>query len=514
MKKLLALVLAAIMAFSVMSFATAEAAEEPFVLSVMLPDFYTDVEFVREGNPLLDYIQEQTGVKLDIQLQANSSYGDILATTLATPDSMPNLISFPGRDNTFVQNVNAFWDLTPYVFDTETYPWLANEAGLNIHKSTAVDGKVYGVFRSRAFPRAGIYYRSDIAAQVGITKEPETIEELTALAEALAGYSEDTYALNMVGNYTAGTINVITVAMGAPNTWGVDENGNVYPAHESPAYLEGLKWLRHLYEIGGIDPNFVTVTSSDWDNIERTGKAFMRFDCNDNAHRQQEWFEKNEGVTEQIFEELIGLKKADGSITCWPQNAGYAGLVVVTKTVKEEDLPKVMKFLDWCNSYDGQMLLNAGLENVTYWIWADGTRHTYPEEVAGDSEEMVAKQKEYTDKNVTIQGSINQLTMGVPGDLTSSKYPTASTPLRDEYAANNIEFAKYAVLNPCATLTSETYTAFGSTLDTLLSDAAVQFISCVIDEDELKSIWEQWSEEGGEQIKAEYTAAYQAANAQ
>ena len=99
MKKLLALVLAAIMALSVMSFA---GAEEPFVLSVLLPDFYTAVDFVREGNPILDYIQEQTGVKLDIQFQANSSYGDILATTLATPDSMPNLISFSGRDNTFV----------------------------------------------------------------------------------------------------------------------------------------------------------------------------------------------------------------------------------------------------------------------------------------------------------------------------------------------------------------------------------------------------------------------------
>ena len=506
MKKLLALVLAAIMALSVMSFA---AAEEPFVLSVMLPDFYTDVEFVREGNPILDYIEAQTGVKLDIQFQANSSYGDILSTTLATPESMPNLISFSGRDNTFVQNVNAFWDLTPYVTDTANYPWLACEASQNVHMSTAVDGKVYGVFRSRAFPRAGIYYRSDIAAKVGITKEPETIEELTALAEALAGYSDDTYALNMVGNYTAGTINIITVAMGAPNTWGVDEEGNVYPAHEHPAYLEGLKWLRHLYEIGGIDPDFITVTSSDWDNIERTGKAFMRFDCNDNAHRQQEWFEKNEGVTEQIFEELIGLKKADGTISVWPQNAGYAGLVAVTKTVKEEDLPKVMKFLDWCNSPDGQMALNAGIENETYWIWEDGTRHTYPVEAAGDTEEALALQKTYTDRSVTIQGSLNQLHMGTPGDLTVA---TATSPLRDEYAANNIEFAKYAVLNPCLTLTSETYVAFGSTLDTLLSDAAVQFISCTIDEDELKALWEQWSEEGGEKIKEEYSEAYKAAN--
>lgn len=502
MKKLLALAFAVMMALSVMSFA---AAEEPFTISVMLPDMNAEVEFNATDNPVLKYIEEKTGVRLDIHFAANSTYGDSLSTTLATPKDMPMLISFPSRDNVFVQNAQAgaFWDLTDYVFDTASYPYLAHENAVQVYKNSAVDGHVMGIFRSRAYPRAGIYYRSDIAAKVGITKEPETIEELTALAEALASYSDDTYALNMVGNYTVGTINIITVAYGAPNTWGVDENGNVISAHEHPAYIEGLNWLRHLYEIGGINPDFVTITSSDWDNMERTGKCFMRFDCNDNAHRQQEWFEKNEGVTEQIFEEIPALKKADGSITLWPQSAGYAGMVALTKTIKEEDLPKVLKFLDWCNSPEGQMALNAGIENVNYWIWDDGCRHLYPVEAKDDA----ALQKTYTDYNATVLGSLNQLNMGTPGDLTIA---TASSPLRDEYAANNIEYAKYAVANPCATLSSETYIAFGSTLDTMLNDADVQYITCKIDEAGLRAIWQQWADEGGEMIKAEYTDALKA----
>lgn len=505
MKKLLSLAMALVMALSMMSFAAAEA--EPFVITVMLPDFFTDITFVTEGNPILDYIQEKTGVKLDIQFQANSEYSTTLGTTLASPKDMPMLISFTGRDNTFIESVDALWDLTDYVADAEKYPNLAAPGSAAVYKNTAVDGRVYGIFRSRAYPRAGIYYRSDIAAQMGITKEPETIAELTALAEALAAYSEDTYALNMIGNYTAGTINIITVAMGAPNTWGVDENNNVYPAHEHPAYLEGLKWLRHLYEIGGIAPDFLTRTSSDWNNYERTDNCFMRFDCNDNAHRQQEWFEENKGVTEQIFEEIGGLTNDNGEIRVWPQNAGYAGLIAVSKTVSEADLPKVLAFLDWCNTAEGQIVLNSGLEGVTYWIWEDGCSHPYPQDVAGDSDEAKAAQKVYTDRNATLQGSMNQLHMGTSGDQL---LPSMHTPLRDEYTANNTYYAQFVITNPCLTLTSETYQDSGSFLDTMLSDAAAQFIACKIDEAALLQVWADWAAQGGDEIKAEYTAAYQA----
>ena len=304
-------------------------------------------------------------------------------------------------------------------------------------------------------------------------------------------------------SYTAGTVSVITVAFGAPNTWGVDENGDIYPAHKSPAYLEGLNWLRHLYEIGGIDPNFVQISTSDWETIERNNKGYMRFDCMDNANRQQEWFENNAGVEEQIFQTVGPLAKADGTISVWPQNAGFNGEILVTKSVSEADLPKVLKFLDWCNSSDGQTIINAGLEGLTYDVNDAGFRYV-PEE----------KVEEYTKNSQMYHNNINQMGMGVPGNLENPKSdPTygKKTQLRQRYEDLNAELAQYAVLNPCYPFVSETYTAFGSDLDTRINDAAAQYIAGMIDEDGLRAAWDEWAAMGGDQVTAEFNEAYHAA---
>lgn len=497
MKKLVSLILALAMVLSVMSFA---AAEEPFTISVMLPDMNATVDYQHENNPVLKAIEEKTGVKLEVIWAANSTYGDTLNTTLTDPsEKQPMLIAMTdARGTTMVNNARAgaFWDLTDYVKDNETYPNLAGTPG--IYNNISIDGRIYGIYRNRAYPRGGIYYRKDIAEQMGVTKVPETLEELTALAKALNAYSPETYALNMC-SYTAGTINVITVAHGAPNNWGIDENGDIYPAHKSPAYLEGLNWLRDLYNEGGIDPNFATIDSTQWDNIERTNKAFMRFDCMDNCYRQQEWFEKNAGVTEQIWEYVGPLKKADGSISVWPQNAGFNGEIVVTKAVKEADLPKVLKFLDWINTAEGQMMINWGVEGVTYWIDSEGYRLNEPEV----KEEGV----DYALQNQQIQHSLNQLGMNIMGDLC---VPLKTTDLRARYAELNNILAPYAVADPCYPFVSETNVAFGSQLSTIISDAAVQYIAGIIGLEELQAAWQQWEEEGGAMMTMEYNEAYHA----
>ena len=502
MKKLVSLFLALALLLGMMSFA---AAEEPFEISVLLPEFPADIDFVMEDNPVLAKIQELSGVKLNIQWGPNSTYGDILNTTLADQNP-PMLIAATDARAPIVVNsarAGAFWDLTEAVKDAANYPNLAagNEG---VYNNIAVDGHIYGIYRSRAFPRGGVYYRCDIAKEAGIEKVPETLDELTALAEALAAYGKehDAYALNMC-SYTAGTVSVITVAFGAPNVWGVNAEGNIYPAHEDPAYLEGLNWLRHLYEIGGIDPNFVQISTSDWDNIERTNKAYMRFDCLDNAHRQQEWFEKEANATEQMFMSVGPLAKADGSITVWPQNAGFNGEILVTKSVKEEDLPKVLKFLDWCNGSEGQTLINAGLEGLTFDVNEDGHRFV-PEE----------KNEEYTTNSQKYHNNINQLGMGVPGNLENPKaeLKRGLTDLRQRYEDLNAQLAPYAVLNPCYPFVSETYTAFGSDLDTRINDAAAQYIAGMIDEAGLKQAWADWAAMGGEAMTAEYNDAYHAAH--
>lgn len=495
MKKLVSLFLALVMVLSMMSFA---AADEPFTITVMLPDMNALVEAdVSENNPVLKAIEEATGVRLQIIYAANSTYGDTLNVTMTDPsEKQPMLIAMTdARGTTMINNARAgaFWDLTDYVKDTENYPNLAGSAG--IYNNISIDGRIYGIYRTRAYPRAGIYYRKDIAAACGITEVPTTLEELTELAMALAAYSADTYALNMC-SYTAGTISVITVAHGAPNEWGIDENGDIYPAHKSPAYLEGLNWLRNLYAAGGIDPNFATIDTTQWDNIERTGKAFMRFDCLDNCYRQQEWFEKNADVTEQIWEMVGTLKQADGEITVWPQNAGFSGEIVVTKAVKEEDLPKVMKFLDWCNTAEGQMVINWGINGVTYLLDEEGYRvatSEYTEEMSNNS--------------TIYQHSLNQLGMNIMGDLCA---PLRQSDLRAKYNELNKILTPYAVSNPCYPFVSETNVAFGSQLSTILSDAATQYIAGIIDLEGLQAAWQQWEEEGGAMMTMEYNEAYHA----
>ena len=179
---------------------------------------------------------------------------------------------------------------------------------------------------------------------------------------------------------------------------------------------------------------------------------------------------------------------------------GASGEIVITKAVPEDKLPAVVKFLDWCNSEEGQTLLNCGLENETYWIQSDGYRYTYPEGEKDNAETYAAKTN-------TIQHSLNQLGMNVNGDLTP---PTAATPLRAWYAQNLIDNAQYVIANPCLTLDSETNNLMGASLNQEVEDAQVQYIAGKIDLAGLQAVYADWHAQGGDDILAEYQAIYDA----
>lgn len=494
MKKLLSMLLALVMLMSMMSFASAE---EPLTVTVMLPDFYTDVDFVVEDNPVLAKIEEATGIKLDIQWIANSAYPDQTSYTLADPANLPMVMVLQGARDPIVVNSarqGAFWDITDMLPD---YPNLKGSEG--VWNNIKIDGRIYSIYRQRAQARAGIYYRSDIAAKQGITEEPKTIEDLTKLADALTEYGKANggYALNMV-KYVAGTIGIITVAHGAPYNWGVNEAGEIYPAHQDPHFLEGLNWLRDLYAKGGIDPDFMTIESGEWDKIERNEKAYMRFDCLDNGYRQQEWFEKNNGVTEDIFALVSTVTNAQGENRLWPQNAGYSGVVAITKAVKDEaTVRKILSFFDWCNTPEGCAVMNYGLDGVTFWVREDGYRYTNPT----DDVDMSLQTQQ-------IQHSINQLGTNVNGDLTP--YLQEKTALRMEYDGFQLTEVDKIINDPCHALTSETNVMMGTTLSQMLEDAHVQYIAGLIDEDGLRAAWDEWAAMGGDAMTAEYNDAYQA----
>ncbi len=495
MRKLASLLLALAMLLSFVSFANAE--EEPFVITVMLPDFYADKEFVKEGNPVLDAITEASGVKLDITWVANSVYPDTTTLTLADPSRMPMIMVLQAVD---VNNARAgaFWDLTDYIDDYENL----SAGAAAVYNNISVDGRIYGIYRSRNVVRNGVYYRSDVAKAAGFDAVPQTVEDFTKmcydmLAYIKANYGEASYLLNCC-EYIAGTIEIATVMHGAPYAYGVGDDGLLYPSFEAPEYLEGLTWLRDLYAAGGIDPDFMTIASGTWDQAERNENAFMRFDCLDNAYRQQEWFQNNKNVTSDIFEMMPSAYNANGDY-CVKPTPGYNGQIVITKAVKtEEDFLRCMSFLDWCNSAEGQTLVNWGIDGITFWIREDGFRYTKPDE-----------ETDMTEYVLTIQHSLNQLGMNVNGDLT----PKASTTnLRSKYAGyqGDTFLISNLVADPSVPLQAscESYTKYNSLLAEKIEDAAVQYIAGYIDEDALYEVWDAWFAEGGQEMLDEFNALY------
>ena len=114
MKKIVSLFLCLAMLLSVMSFA---AAEEDMTLNVMLPDFYSDSDWVtlEDGNPVRQAIYEKTGVKLNITWVPNSGYGEQTTLTLADVNNLPEVMVMQGpRDAIMISSARAgaFWDLT------------------------------------------------------------------------------------------------------------------------------------------------------------------------------------------------------------------------------------------------------------------------------------------------------------------------------------------------------------------------------------------------------------------
>jgi len=505
MKKLVSIVLVLVLALSMASFASAE--KEEITLNVMLPDFNSDKDWVtlEDGNPVLQYIYEQTGVKLNITWVADSAYGEMTSLTVADPSNMPEVMVMQGvRDAIMISTARAgaFWDLTDYIYDEEEYPNLA-AGSKSTYDNIAIDGRLYGIYRARAYARAGIYYRTDYAEMAGIDEIPTTVEEFKDLCFAIAEELDDVYVINMC-KYVTGTIGITTVMMGAPYHYGVDENGKIYPAFEDEHFQEGLDFLRELYAAGGIDPNFLTIESGSWNDAERSDppKAIMRLDCLDNGYRYQEWLETNMGADPEnpIVALVTALPDEEGNIQIWPQNIGASGEVCVCKTVPEEKLPAVMKFLDWCSSEEGTTALNVGVENATYWIHSDGYRYAYPE---GKEDEK----ETYANYNNTVQHSLNQLGMNVHGDLSPA---AKGTILRDWYNKNLIDNAQYVIADPCLTLESQTNILQGATLNQSVEDAQVQYIAGKIDLDGLNAAYADWHTQGGDKILEEYQAAYDA----
>ncbi|MBB6693377.1 extracellular solute-binding protein [Cohnella xylanilytica] len=474
-------------------------AGKPLDLSIMLPIFKTN--YPKDDGPVTTEIEKRTNTNIHFQWVPNASYGDKFNITLAS-GKLPTIIMVGSpKEPSFVNAARsgAFWDLTDYLKDYK-YLSQSNEVILN---NSSIDGRNYGVYRSRALGRNGINYRKDWLEAVGL-QPPKTIVDFYNMLKAFkekdpdGNGKDDTYGMVLVkwtGGWASG-FDTIKLWFGAPNKWGVAD-GKLVPEHETPEYLEALRFMKKLYDEKLINEDFAVFDSAKWNDPVVNNQAGVIVDVTDNAARLDDKIraamaqQGKDDPNAQYMDNMIGVE-GDHGLRALP-TSGFSGMLAIPKsTVKtEEELKRVLAFIDQLNDPEIQTLAGYGLEGKHYTL---------------DGEAIVISKD-----TALLESEVEGLNQMVPYIGAVASRNVKQTPLREKTTQIQKEAEKYIVANPAEPFISTVYSQKGQQLDNIVNDARIKFIVGQTDEAGLKAAFETWRKSGGDDLVKEMNELYAAA---
>lgn len=462
------------------------------VLKVQTKAFKADS--AANDSPVVQALNDYLGAKLEFTWVPNTSYDEKVTTAMAAGE-YPHIMLVGARSSSVIQasRDGAFWDLTDKLTDASKYPNLAKTNSV-VNHNISIDGHVYGIYRSRELGRAGVTIRKDWLDKLNL-EIPTTIEEFSNVLRAFTEDDpdgngvKDTYGM-IVTDYLDGPLNNLAIWMGAPNGWGLDENGELKPAFMFDEWKETLKLMKSWYDAGYINADMATYSSDKWNEQFLSGQAGVIIDVADRARRvAQNIADLNPNAVVDVFGFV--KKDADSDPRTLP-TTGYDGYFVIPKAsvATEEDLDLVLSVLDKANDAEAENLMNYGLEGVHY---------TIDEEGYAVKEEDESLQKEYND--------LNQFAMNIVGEGLTTRYTVEVAKKTDEVYEEN---RKWVVANPVEPYISETYSTKGPQLDAIMAEANTKFIVGQITEEEWDAQVQRWLSQGGQGVIDDYNESYKA----
>lgn len=470
-------------------------------ITFMLPSFYgTDLKNDKSDEVIQRY-EDHTGVHVNWQWEANDTYKEKLGLTLMDKDNMPMVLTCSGDLTANVVDAarkGAFWDLTDFLQDQESFPNLS-QANPEVLKALTVDGKIIGIYRARPIGRFGFSYRTDWAEAVGITDSPKTAEDVYDMfykftyEDPDGNGVDDTYGLELT-KYT-GPLDIIQTWFGCGNEW-VEKDGKLVPVHQTEEFSEALKWMRKIYEEGLIRQDWATVDSGTFQDSLKKGEAGAFIDVMDSAKRIWEYYNMNDvkSVTDSSKNASMTLLGPVNGKTL--ATSGFNGYYLITKAgaKTEEDVRNCLHFLD--KMCDDEMLVMAdyGLEGVTYDLNEAGN---------------IVK-KEEMEPQYSPSAGLNQSVCYIPNlsPLNPQLEKTEPMKAQDEAYAYNEQFA---VFNPALgyLANSEVNAEVGTDIEQIIDDARTQYICGQIDDAGLEAAAKQWLDRGGDRLVEEVNKLYQ-----
>ncbi|UKS29998.1 extracellular solute-binding protein [Paenibacillus sp. HWE-109] len=458
---------------------------EPLKLSMM--NMYYSAEPPKADNEAVKMIEEYTGTKLDITWVPNSAYNDKINATIAAGELPQIMMIASNKSQSIVNAVKSgmFWEVGPYL---KEYPNLSKLNPLVLN-NIAVDGKTYGIFRSRPVAREGIILRKDWLESVGLS-EPKTIDDFYGVIKAFSTKDPDKNGKNdTFGMYEGRGMNGFQTILGwygGPNLYGVQDD-KIVPDFMSKEYVDALKFYKRLYDEKLINQDFAVVPGTKRQEAINQGNAGLIISTLDDVNAGFNDLAKANPKAELDVASRIKGPKGERLMLF---NGGYVGTYMFPKTsVKtEKDLKNILGFLDKLADAKMQNLFEWGVEGKHYKV-----ENGKPARTDGKAYE--------TDINAIYQLRFDDGALVTAGEDAS---------IVKKYKQMFKDNAAIAVPNPAESFQSATLAEKGSELTKIIQDARIKFIMGNIDEAGWNLALEQWRKGGGDKIIEEYTTQYKA----
>jgi putative aldouronate transport system substrate-binding protein len=449
-----------------------KAPSKPTEIKIMAD--YTIAQPPSPDNSVQKEFEKRTNTKLTVQWVPGGDYSDRVNVALAAGD-IAELIKIPNITTPLFRQMvkqGAFWDLTPYV---KNYPNLV-ALDPKVWNNTKIDGKSFAVPAGRPLNGGGFFsIRKDWLDKLGL-KMPTNMDELYIVLKAFKDNAPDGKK-DTTGYTMRGSGVVEEVFTGTVGKW-KEKDGKLVNMTLEPEMKEALTYLNKLYKEGLIPQDFPVLKENQYWELATGGRAGLTSETPEALFRytMDQW--KKDPKVE--WTPMLSLAPKAGGKPYVSQSSGMNGVLAIPKTVPEEKMKAILKFVDYGSGGEGLDLTLYGIKDVHYTV-ADGLK------IANDK---------------AVADSVG----------TASWGKMFSTPVVDlwQYAAGMPkEIAKIYIGDPSIGLVSDTELKMGADYTKKIADTKTQIIIGKIPMEEWDKYVEQLKKDANyqkiiEEINVEY----------
>lgn len=226
-----------------------------------------------DGNAYYDAVNEMLGSTIEFRITDGNTYGDKLATVLASAKDVPDWVCVPTWNvpPRFGSEIvpHLFQDLSDFLGGDKVkdYPNLAN-IPTDAWKFCVFGGRLYGLPFPGEIITDAIFHRKDVIEGLGITVDVRTGDDLLALAKELTGGNR--WGAEDLWNSSA-------IIHAVPPKWKLEGDKLVHRV-ETEEYRAALAWNAALFASGAVHPDAVADQQGEAKTRFQSGQSLIMSD--------------------------------------------------------------------------------------------------------------------------------------------------------------------------------------------------------------------------------------------